>query len=191
MHTQKIHGYYKGNIRLLMPVLKRVNDLNVLSGTFFYPIRRNNRTIVAAHPINKRWLSITDEQVAIIIDAMTSENTEGVWVHDRLGLEYPATLIQLPNDVAEELHLNHQIRIQKDEVVGRNEICVSDEIFADRFLEERGIHRKKIPFSMPFDVIPLEKAVSIIRDKNGLPQPHSYPLSVPDDPAFAHMQEIA
>lgn len=166
MRTDKIHAQIGGRIKLRMPVIKRVNGAYVMAGTWFYPVEGE----VTPFSLNKRWITLTPEQVDQIIDAMTDFNTETVWIHDRINLEYSGKLVALPTPVAEPLFLHFQRRINATgEVVARNEVCISDEILAERYLKIRGVVPRSHYFTLTIDTLTLEDAVTAINRTGTLP----------------------
>ena len=89
-----------------------------------------------------------------------------MWVLDRVGLQYSATLISLPDKLAEELHFDMQIRVNADgEILAKNEVCIADEVLAEQYLRSRGIRRKHRDMIAPVPIIPIQKAWVISQEK--------------------------
>ena len=88
-----------------------------------------------------------------------------VWVLDRAGLQYSASLVELPDQLAESLKFNYQIRVNGDgEILGKNEVCIADDVLAEKYLETKGIVREKKNIPSPVPVLPIQKAWEVVHE---------------------------
>lgn len=154
MITEKLHKPSPDGKWLVTPLIKLFNNEYVVSGTWHAP-----------DPIRLKhfWLSLTEEEIQRVLDAI--QNPQRVWVLDRVGFQYSATLISLPDKLAEELHFDMQIRVNADgEILAKNEVCIADEVLAEQYLRSRGIQRKHRDMIAPVPILPIKQAWAITND---------------------------
>lgn len=156
----RIHQPTSDGWWLAMPLLSGTRAAVRVTGTWWTP-----------HPVRLKTLALTltPAQLDLLLDFLP-DHVERVFVLDRAHLQYSASLVSLPDDLAEHLHFDRQVRCDAHgEIVARNEICIADELLAERWLAERGVQRATTPRQHPVPAIAIDEAWALVRDADALP----------------------
>lgn len=159
MYTKYIHMPTQYGWQVSVPLIKMENDKYIVTGTWHTP---------KPFFLKDFYIGLSQSDIDKIIETI-DQDAKRVWVLDRAHLQYSATLCSLPDDLAENLGFHLQIRVDRDGViVGKNEVCLSDEILANKFLESRGIKRRQSDITHPVPVLEIEKAWHIVKEREKL-----------------------
>ena len=148
-------------------ILKAVGDKYVLTGTFYAP--GPNGTVVA-RSATSRWLSLTAEQVGVIMNELVENGGREVWMQETARMSYPCILVELGEQAAESLGLGYQTRIDGDGTIHENEIAISSELITRLLLTEQEV---PVTVGVEFeaaDLLSIEEGLAAIAKDGKFPQ---------------------